>query len=158
MFTNAEIALKTFSPEIIPELQRENALSTEYAKLIASAQIPFEGKTYTVSQMAPFKIDPDDHRRLAAWKAEAGFYKENQARLDEIYDELVHLRDTMGKKLGYDGYTQLGYYRMTRNCYTKEDIEKFRSAVVQIPCAGCSRGLSEAGQTPRKILPDEFCR
>lgn len=131
MFTNAEIALKTFSPEIIPELQRENALSTEYAKLIASAQIPFEGKTYTVSQMAPFKIDPDDHRRLAAWKAEAGFYKENQARLDEIYDELVHLRDTMGKKLGYDGYTQLGYYRMTRNCYTKEDIEKFRSAVVK---------------------------
>ena len=131
MFRNAEIALKTFSPEIIPELQRENALSTEYMKLIASAKIPFEGGIYTVSQMAPFKLDPDDSRRLAAWQAEAGFYKENQARLDAIYDELVHLRDTMGRKLGYDGYTQLGYYRMTRNCYTKEDIEKFRAAVVK---------------------------
>ena len=26
---------------------------------------------------------------------------------------------------------QLGYYRMMRNCYTKEDVEKFRAAVVK---------------------------
>ncbi len=128
-FTNAEMNLKTFSPEIIPELQRENALCTEYSKLLASAQIPFEGAIYTIAQIGPFKLDPDDNRRLAAWKAEAGFYKDNQQRLDEIYDELTHLRDAMGKKLGYDGYTELGYYRMTRNCYTKEDVEKFRAAV-----------------------------
>ena len=35
------------------------------------------------------------------------------------------------QKLGYDGFTQLGYYRMGRNCYTKEDVEKFRAAVVK---------------------------
>ncbi|MCC8066631.1 MAG: M3 family oligoendopeptidase, partial [Clostridiales bacterium] len=46
-----------------------------------------------------------------------------------IYDELVHLRDEMGKKLGYEGYTELGYYRMGRNCYTKKDVEQFRKAV-----------------------------
>lgn len=131
MFKNAEIALKAFSPAIIPELQKENALTQEYEKLLASAQIPFEGGVYTLSQMTPFKTDPDDARRLAAWKAEAGWYKENQAKLDDIYDQLVHLRDEMGKKLGYEGYTTLGYYRMGRNCYTKEDIEKFRAAVVR---------------------------
>lgn len=131
MFLNAEIALKTFSPEIIPELQRENDLTTEYEKLLASAQIPFEGKTYTLSQLTPFKCDPDDARRLAAWKAEGAWYKQNQAAFDRLYDELVHLRDTMGKKLGYEGYTTLGYYRMGRNCYTKEDVERFRAAVVK---------------------------
>lgn len=131
MFLNAEIALKTFSPEIIPELQRENDLTTEYEKLLASAQIPFEGKTYTLSQLTPFKCDPDDARRLAAWKAEGEWYKENQAEFDRLYDELVHLRDTMGKKLGYEGYTTLGYYRMGRNCYTREDVERFRAAVVK---------------------------
>ncbi|MGM9521394.1 MAG: M3 family oligoendopeptidase [Oscillospiraceae bacterium] len=131
MFVNAEIALKTFSPEIIPELQKENELTTEYEKLLASAQIPFEGKTYTISQMTPFKNDPDDGRRFAAWKAEGQWYKDNQAKLDELYDKLVKLRDSMGKKLGYEGYTTLGYYRMGRNCYTKEDVEKFRSAVVK---------------------------
>ncbi|MCD7820520.1 MAG: M3 family oligoendopeptidase [Lachnospiraceae bacterium] len=129
MFINAEMDLKTFSPEIIPELQKENDLTQEYEKLLASTQIPFEGKQYTISQISPFKNDPDDDRRLAAWKAEGQWYKDNQEQLDGIYDELVHLRDQMGKKLGYEGYTELGYYRMGRNCYTKEDVEKFRKAV-----------------------------
>ena len=131
MFLNAEIEQKTFSPEIIPDLQKENELKTAYEKLLASAQIPFEGEKYTLSQLTPFKNDPDDTRRLAAWKAEGQWSKDNQEALDDLYDQLVHVRDAMGRKLGYDGYTQLGYYRMQRNCYTKDDIEKFRAAVVK---------------------------
>ena len=107
MFLNTEMELKTFSPEIIQELQQENDLKQEYNKLLASAQIPFEEGTYTLSQITPFKSDPDDARRLAAWKAEGQWYKDHQADLDRLYDELVHLRDKMGRKLGYDGYTEL---------------------------------------------------
>jgi len=131
LFTNAEIALKAFSPEIIPELQKENELVMAYDKLIASAQIPFNGGTYTLAQLGPFKSNADDEIRLAAWKADGTWYKENQAELDRIYDELVKLRDAMGKKLGYENYLPLGYYRMDRNCYTKEDVAKFREAVVK---------------------------
>ena len=131
MFVNAEMQLKTFAPEIIPDLQKENDLTQEYEKLLASAQIPFEGKTYTLSQLTPFKTDADDERRLAAWKAEGTWYKEHQEALDSLYDRLVHLRDDMGKKLGYEGYTTLGYYRMGRNSYTKEDVEAFRKLVVK---------------------------
>ena len=131
LFRNAEIELKSFSPEIIPELQQENELTQEYEKLLASAEISFEGKTYTLSQLTPFKTDADDARRLAAWKADGQWYTDNQDKLDEIYDKLTHLRDAMGKKLGYEGYTTLGYYRMGRNCYAKEDVEKFRAAVVK---------------------------
>lgn len=131
MFINAEIELKTFKPEIIPDLQKEIELTTEYEKLLASSQINFKGKTYTLSQMTPFMEDLDDVVRLEAWKATGQWFKDNQEKFDEYYDELTHLRDNMGKKLGYDGYTQLGYYRMWRNCYTKEDIEKFRKSVVK---------------------------
>ncbi|MBR5701583.1 MAG: M3 family oligoendopeptidase [Oscillospiraceae bacterium] len=129
LFVNAEIARKTFSPEIVEDLQKENELVSKYDELIASAQVPFEGGVYTLSQLEPFQVDLDDDRRLAAWKAEGQWYKEHQPELDRIYDELVKLRDAMGRKLGYDGYTQLGYYRMERNCYDKEDVEKFRAAV-----------------------------
>ena len=131
MFVNAEIERKAFSPDIMEELQQENELTQQYGKLLASAQIPFEGGVYTLSQLSPFKNDPDDARRLAAWKAEGQWYKDNQKQLDDIYDKLTHLRDKMGKKLGYEGYTTLGYYRMGRNCYTKADVEKFRAAVVK---------------------------
>jgi len=129
LFLNIEIARKTFSPAIIEDMQRENELVDEYDNLIASAQIPFEGGVYTLSQLEPFQDDPDDARRLAAWKAKGQWYKDNQPQLDRIYDDLVRVRDAMGRKLGYDGYTQLGYYNMERNCWTKEDIEKFREAV-----------------------------
>ncbi len=133
MFINAEIAMKTFKPaeEFIVALQKENDLTNAYEKLLASAQIPFEGGIYTLSQLTPFKTDPDDSRRLAAWKAEGQWYKDNQPQLDDLYDQLVHLRDALGKMLGYNSYTELGYYRMGRNCYTKADVEKFRAAVVK---------------------------
>ena len=129
LFVNAELELKSFSPEIIPEMQKENDLAQEYENLLASAQIPFKDGVYTLSQMTPFKNSVDDEERLAAWKAEGQWYKDHQEDLDRLYDELTKLRDSMGKKLGYGGYTQLGYYRMQRNCYTKEDVEKFRHAV-----------------------------
>lgn len=156
VFINAEIALKTFSPEIIPELQEENELSQEYEKLIASAQIPFEGGVYTLSQLSPFKNDADDARRLAAWKAEGTWYKENQAKLDEIYHKLTQLRDKMGKKLGYEGYTTLGYYRMGRNCYTKEDIEKFRAAVIKYLVPVASEIYKEQAKRLGKEYPMSF--
>lgn len=131
LFDNAEMAIKTFSPDIIPELQEENDLTTQYGKLIASAKIEFQGGIYTLSQLSPFKTSPDDNVRLEAWKADGKWFKEHQEQLDEIYDKLVKLRDKMGKKMGYEGYTQLGYYRMSRNCYDKSDVERFRQAVIK---------------------------
>ena len=126
---NAELEKKCFSPEIIPELQKENDLVQEYEKLLASAQVPFEGGKYTLSQMTPFKNDAADARRLASWKAEGQWYIDNQKELDRLYGELVELRSTMAKKLGFDSYVDMGYCRMTRNCYTKDDIDAFREAV-----------------------------
>ncbi len=129
VFKNIELELKSFSPELVPDMQKENALVTEYDKLIASAQIEFEGNTYTAAQMGPFQQDPDDDRRRAAWNAVGGWFKSKQEELDRLYDELTRIRDGMGRKLGYDGYTELGYYRMVRNCYGAEEIERFRAAV-----------------------------
>lgn len=129
MFINEEMDLKTFSPEIVGDLQEENKLTTEYEKLLASAQIEFNGKICTVSQLAPYKQDTDDKIRLEAWTAEGRFYKENKEQLDSIFDKLVRLRNKIAKNLGLEDFTQLGYYRMRRNSYTKEDVAKFREAV-----------------------------
>ena len=156
MFVNAEIQRKTFSPEIIEDMQKENELTNEYDTLIASAQIPFEGGVYTLSQLAPFRTDADDSKRLAAWKADGKWYKEHQEQLDRIYDDLVKLRDGMGRKLGYGGYTELGYYRMERNCYTKEDIEKFRAAVIKYLVPVADSVMREQAKRLGKEYPLSF--
>ena len=128
-FVNAEMSAKAFSPEIVEDIQKENALRMRYSKLIASAQIPFRGETYTLSQLSPWKGNPDDEIRLEAWTAEGNWYNEHGAELDEIYHELVQVRTAMAKKLGYDNYTPLGYLNMRRNCYTEADVDNFRLAV-----------------------------
>ena len=138
-FLNAELANRTFRPELVEDLQRENELVSRYTKLLASAQIPFDGKICTVSQMQPYKLSTDDELRRAAWRAEGQWYADQSRELDAIYDELVKLRDGMVRKLGHNGYTQLGYDRMQRNCYTEQDVERFRVAVQQYVVPLCKR-------------------
>ncbi len=128
-FLNAELGLKTFSPEIISDLQKENELVSSYTKLLASAQIPFEDGVYTLAQIATFKEESDDARRLAAWRAEGQWYLDHGQELDALYDQLVKIRHKMARKLGFENYIGLGYCRMQRNCYDQNDIEKFRAAV-----------------------------
>ena len=138
-FLNAELHNRTFKPELVEDLQRENELVSQYTKLIASAQIPFDGKMCTISQMEPYKLSTNDEVRRAAWKAEGQWYRDHGKELDTIYAELVTLRDGMGRKLGHNGYTPLGYDRMQRNCYGEKDVEKFRIAVQQYLVPVCKR-------------------
>lgn len=156
IFLNAEIDLKSFSPELIEDMKKENDLAQEYENLLANAQVEFEGKAYTLPQMDTFKNDADDARRLAAWIADGKWYKDNQQRMDEIYDELVHLRDGMGKKMGYEGYTTLGYYRMGRNCYDKNDVEKFRLAVQKYVVPVAEKIYQERAKRLGKEYPMSF--
>ena len=136
---NAEIANRTFRPELVEDMQKENELVSRYTKLIASAQIPFAGENRTIAQMEPWKLSTDDDIRRAAWKAEGKWYSDHGKELDQIYDELVALRHGMGRKLGHSGYTQLGYDRMQRNCYTEADVERFRVAVQRYVVPVCKR-------------------
>ena len=132
LFVNAEIERKTFSPEIIPDMQKENELVSEYDDLIASAQIPFEGGVYTLSQMEPFMEDLDDARRLAAWKARGQWYKDNQAKLDQIYDDLVKLRDGMGSK-------------PTRRKTWRNSMKPYRSTWSRSPIPSCGKRQNGSG-------------
>ena len=129
MFTNARIAVKTSSPETIELSAKESALSHEYQKLIASAQIEFMGEKLTVAKLGPHKLNPDREHRRAAYCAEGGFYMEHEAELDRIYDELVKIRTEMAKRLGFKNYVELGYMNLTRNCYDEKMVDVFRKEV-----------------------------
>jgi len=129
MFVRGEIAKKTFSPEIIPDLQNENKLSTAYGKLTASAKIEFQGGTYNLSQMTPFMQDKDRETRHQAQLAVSGFFSENEAEIDRIYDELVKTRAKIAKTLGYDNFVQLGYDRFGRTDYGPAEVETYRNQI-----------------------------
>lgn len=129
LFNLAEFALKTFAPEIIEDLQLENKLTSEYTKLIASAQIDFEGEERTLSQLVPFQLSTDRNMRKKANEAKYHFFEENENKLDQIYDDLVKVRTKIAKKLGYSNFVELGYTRMNRIDYNAEMVANFRKQV-----------------------------
>ncbi len=131
LFLNIELELKSFSPEIIPLMQEENRLCTEYEKLYASARVASMGKTLTIAQLGPYKQDPDRAVRKAAVEAEGGFFDAHQAQFDELYDKLVKNRTQQAQKLGFENYVPLGFLRMGRNCYTPAGLDSFRRQVVR---------------------------
>lgn len=139
LFRIAELTLKTFSPEIIEDLQRENKLSSEYTKLIASAKIDFEGEERNLPQMVPFLMSQDRDMRIRANKAKYGFFMENSNKFDEIYDELVKVRSKMAKKLGYDNFIEMAYARMTRSDYNPEMVKNFREQVRELIVPAATR-------------------
>lgn len=129
LFKQAELRRKTFSPEIIPLLQTENKLDTEYSKLIASAKIEFEGGVYNLSKMTPFLQNLDRDIRHRAQLKVSEFFQNNEDTLDRIYDDMVKVRTEIAKKLGYENYIQLGYDRLGRTDYNHEDVANYRKQI-----------------------------
>lgn len=128
-FKNMELSMKSFDEKLIPLMQEENALTTEYDKLIAGAKIDWEGETLNLSLLRPYLINADRNVRAKAWGKMDAFLGENSDKLDEIFDKLVKNRDAQAKALGYKNYLELGYYRMQRNCYGQADVESFRKQI-----------------------------
>ncbi len=129
LFTLAERTVTSMSSEIIPDLQEENRLTTEYVQLLASAKIQFAGEERNLAGLTPFKESPDRAVRKAANEAHFEFMQANAEKLDDIYDQLVKLRHGMAKKLGYDNFVALAYARLSRSGYDATDIAKFREMV-----------------------------
>ncbi|WP_066066225.1 M3 family oligoendopeptidase [Neobacillus soli] len=129
LFALAEGQLKTFKPEIVPLLQKENRLSTEYTKLLAAAKINFQGEERTLAQIDPFIESTERDIRKQASEAKFGFFAEHEAELDRIYDDLVKVRTEIAQTLGYKNFVELGYYRMMRTDYNAEMVANFRGQV-----------------------------
>lgn len=130
-FLQKEMEKKSFSPVIVKELQEENRLSSKYQALIASAEIEFDQEKYNLSSLEVKMTDSSRSVRKKATKAYWNWFEEHADELLDIFDQLVSVRDRMAKKLGYKNYIELGYYRMNRFDYDKEDVALYRQQILK---------------------------
>ena len=138
VFRLAEMKLKTHSPTIIGLMQEDNALSSEYVKLIASARIHFEGKERNLSGMEIFTDSPDRDLRKRAMEAKYGFFEDNADTLDSIFSDLIKVRTATAKKLGYENFIQLAYDRLGRTDYDAKMVAAYREKIKEkiVPIIG----------------------
>ena len=128
-FKAAEIAKKTFSPAVIEDLQKENAVVTEYAKLMSGMLFDWEGKKLPLSAIRGNLENSDrEIRKKCAFAIGEGL-KAHAEQLDGLYDRLVQIRTNIARKLGFKDFTELGYCRMGRLDYNAEMVAAFRENV-----------------------------
>ena len=130
-FDILEVNKKIFSKQIIPDLIEENKLINMYDSLLASAQIEFQGEVRNLTQLGKFMSSANRETRLEAAKLYYGFLKDNDEKIGNIYDQLVHLRTNTALKLGFKSYTELAYLRLTRLDYTPEMVEEYRKQIYE---------------------------
>lgn len=131
LFNLYEMKEKTFDPSIMEDLVKEAKIANEYRELIGSAQIEFDGEIYTIARMTPLLQNKDREYRKRASEALYGFFEENMDKFDDIYDRLVHVRDGIAKKLGFENFVDLGYLRMNRSEYGPKEVKGYREAILK---------------------------
>lgn len=118
-----------FDPVIKDGLVAESALTAEYIELLASARVSFEGEQLNLSSLVKFRQHADRGLRHRAERAHWEWYAANAGALDRIYDDLVRKRTEMARQLGLEDFVELGYRRMCRVDYGRDDVARLRAAV-----------------------------
>lgn len=129
LFKIADFEIKAFDPKVIKLLQKENKLTSTYSKLVASAEVEFDGKTLTLAQLGPYAQDKDRSIRKKAVTASSAFFAGHAEKFDDIYDQLVKTRHEIATTLGYKNFVELGYTRMLRIDYDADMVNVFRKQV-----------------------------
>lgn len=129
-FKSMEISLKCYDDSVSDLLVAESKLTTEYDRVMASAQIEFNGIINNLSQMKVYTSSTDRNIRFSAMKKINEFLSSKEEQIDDIYDKLVHIRTDIAHKLGFKNFIELGYLRMGRTDYDDKDVSKYRKQVV----------------------------
>lgn len=125
-----ELSQKTFSPSIVPLLQKENALTNEYSKILGSALIEYNGQQYSLSQMQKFTTSKSRRERRQSSKLTLEWWRTHDSQIGKLFDNLVKVRTKIAKKLGYENFVQLAYDRLGRTGWGPKDVEEYRQQVI----------------------------
>ena len=134
-----ELEKKAFCEANIPLMQREAKLASEYEKMMATAEISFDGKVLNLFGVQKYFEHEDREVRKGAVRAYSDFYHKNEQRLEEIWEELLSIRNEMGRNLGYEDYIPVGYMKQGRTDYGQKEVESFREQVRTVIVPICER-------------------
>ena len=129
VFRSFEVELKAMSPEIIEDMVEENRVVSQYSQLMAGMEFEFRGEKLPRPMLMKYAKSPDRATRKEAYEVLGRTLQAHSQQLDGLFDQLVHIRDRMAKKMGYQNFVELGYYRMGRLCYGPEEVKQFRENI-----------------------------
>src|SRR4051812_17733469 len=121
--------VELFRPENVPLETEEAKLGQQYQKLYGSLTVQFKGQEKTLAQMAPFLEEPNRAVRQEAWELVANRRLQELDKFEELFDQMVKLREQIARNAGFPNYRDYAFRKMGRFDYTPADCERFHEAV-----------------------------
>jgi oligoendopeptidase F len=121
--------VELFRPENVALETEEAKLSQQYQKLIGAQTVNFRGEEKTLVQMGRFLEEPDRALRQEAWEIVAKRRLQDADKCEEIFDELIKLRQQIAKNAGFKNYRDFAFRQKARFDYTPENCFQFHDAV-----------------------------
>lgn len=126
---DTKVQVELFRPENVPLETEEAKLSQQYQKLSGSLTVKFRGEEKTLVQMGRYLEETDRPLRQEAWQLVANRRLQEAERIEEIFDQLVKLREQIAKNAGFENYRDYAFRRLGRFDYQPDDCMKFHDAV-----------------------------
>ncbi len=119
LFRDANVPLQT-------EVQR---MEQEYDKITGSQMVDFHGEQRTMQQMGLFLEENDRALREEAWRARDAVRAVDEAKLDDLYDRMLPVRQQIARNAGYADYRDYSFADKLRFDYTPDDCLAFHAAI-----------------------------
>jgi oligoendopeptidase F len=121
--------VELFRPENVPLETDEAKLSQQYQKLSGSLTVQFRGEEKTLVQMGRYLEEPDRALRQEAWNLVSGRRLQEAGTFEDIFDQLLSLRERIARNAGFENYRDYAFRRLGRFDYTPADCARFHRAV-----------------------------
>ncbi|MDR7419347.1 MAG: M3 family oligoendopeptidase [Armatimonadota bacterium] len=126
-----ENRVSLFREENVPLETEEARLKQQYQKITGAMTVVFRGVEHTLQQMARYLDETDRSLRQEAWELVARRRLQDREVLDEIFDQLLALRERIARNAGCSDYRAFAFRQRERFDYTPEDCLRFHDAVEQ---------------------------
>ncbi len=115
------------------ELQTKvDLLSQKYQSLCGAMTVNFEGKERTLQEMSKYLLEPDRDLRERAWRASSRRRLDDAKKLDNLFDEMLSLRNEIGKNAGFANFRDYMFKSLHRFDYAPEDCRQYHRAVERL--------------------------
>ena len=118
-----------FRAENVPLLADVSRLVTRWSKTVGALTVEWDGEEKTPAQLLPFLESNDRATRERAFRLRADAFLRRRDVLADAYDELLDVRQRVGRNAGFANFRDYTHLEKNRFDYSVGDCMRFHDAV-----------------------------
>ena len=124
--------IELFNEKNVEVQTKVDLLSQEYQGICGAMMVEFDGQERTLQEMGKFLLEPDRALRERAWRASSQRRLRESAKLDRLFDQMLALRDEVGRNAGFDNFRDYKFKSLHRFDYTPQDCRQYHESIERL--------------------------